>query len=75
MPLPVFRELLKTQFTKQGHLTDLRVIDRKVHETYAHIESFNMAYYNPDHVRNYLLRENVDPKPKDFLSKFLAGKD
>lgn len=33
-----------------------------------------MAYYNMDHVRNILFRENIDPTSKDFLSRFLAGK-
>ena len=32
------------------------------------------AFYNPDHVRNYLFRENVEAPAKDFLSKFLSGK-
>lgn len=39
------------------------------------MESIRMAYYNPDHVRNYLFAENVEAKPKDFLSKFLNGKE
>jgi hypothetical protein len=75
IPMPVFREILKKQFTKHAHISDLRVIDRQVEECEMHMESIDMAYYNPDHVRNYLLRENVEPKAKDFLSKFLAGKD
>lgn len=42
---------------------------------FQHIEAFEWGWYNPDHVRNYLLRENIDPKPKDFLSKFLQKVD
>ena len=42
---------------------------------FQHMESIRMAYYNPDHVRNYLFAENVEAKPKDFLSKFLNGKE
>uniref|UniRef100_A0A1I7YYQ9 NADH dehydrogenase [ubiquinone] 1 alpha subcomplex subunit 6 n=1 Tax=Steinernema glaseri TaxID=37863 RepID=A0A1I7YYQ9_9BILA len=75
MPLPVFRAVLKKQFTKNAHLSDLRVIDRKVAETHQHMQSIRYAFYNPDHVRNYLFRENVDAKPKDFLSQFLSGKE
>lgn len=75
MPLGVFRAVIKKQFTKNGHLTDVRVVDRMVGETHMHMESIRMAYYNPDHVRNYLFAENVDAKPKDFLSKFLNGKE
>ncbi|TMS38987.1 hypothetical protein L596_005595 [Steinernema carpocapsae] len=43
MPLPVFRAVLKKQFTKNANLTDLRVIDRKVAET--HQMSFCVSQY------------------------------
>lgn len=33
-PLPVFREVLKNQFVKNAHVNDLRIIDRKVEETW-----------------------------------------
>ncbi|KAI6176022.1 NADH dehydrogenase [ubiquinone] 1 alpha subcomplex subunit 6 [Aphelenchoides bicaudatus] len=74
VPLPIFREILKKQFTKNAHIADVRVIDRKVAECYMDIEAIEMRYYNTDHVRNMLFKENIDPKAKDFLSKFLAGK-
>ncbi|KAI6236188.1 Complex 1 LYR protein and Methyltransferase type 11 domain containing protein [Aphelenchoides besseyi] len=73
IPLPVFRNVLKNEFTKNAHHTDIRIIDRKVAECYKDIEAIQMAYYNPEHVRNYLFRENIDPKAKDFLSQFLSG--
>ncbi|KAI6198300.1 Complex 1 LYR protein and Methyltransferase type 11 domain containing protein [Aphelenchoides fujianensis] len=73
LPLPVFRNVLKREFTKNAHITDVRIIDRKVGECYKDIESIQWAFYNPDHVRNFLFRENVEPKAKDFLSKFLSG--
>ncbi|CAJ0582573.1 unnamed protein product, partial [Mesorhabditis spiculigera] len=75
MPLPVFRAVLKQQFVKNAHIQDVRIVDRLVGEAHQHIYSIRYAFYNPDHVRNYLFRENVEPKPKDFLSKFLIGKD
>ncbi|CAD5221027.1 unnamed protein product [Bursaphelenchus okinawaensis] len=74
-PLPVFREIIKKQFLKNAHVKDLRIIDRKVGEGYKDIESIEWAWYNPDHVRNFLFRENLEPKPKDFLSKFLQKVD
>lgn len=43
--------------------------------SFQHMYAIQYAFYNPDHVRNYLFRENVEPKPKDFLSKFLNGQD
>ena len=54
MPLGVFRAVLKQQFTANAAIKDIRVIDRKVGETHQHMEAIRMAYYNPDHVRNYL---------------------
>ncbi|RCN35134.1 complex 1 protein [Ancylostoma caninum] len=33
MPLGVFRSVLKQQFMKNAHITDLRIIDRLVGET------------------------------------------
>lgn len=74
MPLGVFRAVLKQQFTANAAIKDIRVIDRKVGETHQHMEAIRMAYYNPDHVRNYLFKENIEAPPKDFLGKFLAGK-
>ncbi|KAL6739031.1 complex 1 protein [Ancylostoma duodenale] len=75
MPLGVFRSVLKQQFMKNAHITDLRIIDRLVGETKQHMYAIRYAFYNPDHVRNYLFRENVEAKPKDFLSKFLNGQE
>ncbi|KJH47037.1 complex 1 protein [Dictyocaulus viviparus] len=75
MPLGVFRSVLKQQFMKNAHITDVRIIDRLVSETKQHMYSIEYGFYNPDHVRNYLFRENVEAKPKDFLSKFLSGQE
>ncbi|CAJ0602541.1 unnamed protein product [Cylicocyclus nassatus] len=75
MPLGVFRSVLKKQFMKNSQITDFRVIDRLVEETKQHMVAIQYAFYNPDHVRNYLFRENVEAKPKDFLSKFLNGQE
>ncbi|MFH4979113.1 hypothetical protein AB6A40_005822 [Gnathostoma spinigerum] len=75
IPLPIFRAILKKQFTKNAHLSDLRIIDRKVAECEQDIVSVKWAFYNPEHVRNMLFRENIETKPKDFLTNFLNGKE
>jgi NADH dehydrogenase (ubiquinone) 1 alpha subcomplex subunit 6 len=75
MTLPAFRAVIKREFLKNGHITDTHVIDRHVYEVHNHLYSIRFDFYNPDHVRNYLFRENVDEKPTDFLSKFLAGNE
>lgn len=75
MPLSVFRAALKKQFTNNSHLTDFRVIDRKIAECRQSILACRKSWYNPHHLRNILFRENVEPKPKDFLSTFLRSKN
>ncbi|CEF69833.1 NADH dehydrogenase [ubiquinone] 1 alpha subcomplex subunit 6 [Strongyloides ratti] len=75
MPLSVFREILKKQFLKNKNIQDVRIIDRKVAECRNDLLSIKYYFYNPDHVRNMLFRENLDAKPADFLSKFLSGKN
>uniref|UniRef100_A0A914HDK4 Uncharacterized protein n=1 Tax=Globodera rostochiensis TaxID=31243 RepID=A0A914HDK4_GLORO len=75
IPIPVFREVLKNQFTKNAHITDVRIVDRKVDECKQHMVAMKFYYYNEYHVRNMLFAENIEPKPKDFLSKFLHGKE
>nr|CAD2138885.1 unnamed protein product [Meloidogyne enterolobii]CAD2183800.1 unnamed protein product [Meloidogyne enterolobii] len=75
IPLPVFREVLKKEFMKNAHIQDVRIIDRKVEEARQHLVALKYFFYNEYHVRNMLFAENIEPKPKDFLSKFLHGKD
>ncbi len=74
-PLPDFRFTLKKEFLKNAHLTDIRAIDRLVQK--AEVELVNCQRYlnNYDHIKNYLYKENIEPKPTDFLSKFFAGKE
>ena len=50
------------------------VIDGGTKESGEKLVEHIRRYYNTDHVRNMLFRENIDPKAKDFLSKFLSGK-
>ncbi|VDN20236.1 unnamed protein product [Gongylonema pulchrum] len=74
MPLSVFRAALKKQFTINSHLSDLRIIDRKIAECRQVMLACQKAWYNEYHLRNVLFRENVEAKPKDFLSTFLHSK-
>ncbi|KAM3725179.1 NADH dehydrogenase [ubiquinone] 1 alpha subcomplex subunit [Dirofilaria immitis] len=75
MPLSVFRAALKKQYTSNAHLTDFRIIDRKIAECRQAILACKKNWYNSYHLRNMLFRENVEAKPKDFLSTFLRGKN
>ncbi|CAG9530428.1 unnamed protein product, partial [Cercopithifilaria johnstoni] len=75
MPLSVFRAALKKQYTNNAHLTDFRVIDRKIAECRQVILACQKNWYNSYHLRNVLFRENIEAKPKDFLSTFLRSKN
>lgn len=75
MPLPVFRMLIKKEFMKNAHIKDIRVIDRMVEEAKQHLYALDYYFYNEEHLRNYFYREDLQEKPKDFMTKFLHGKD
>ena len=75
MPLSEYRLLVKDQFLKYSHVADPRAIDRLVAQAELDLMSAKKTYYNPEHIRNKLLRENIVRKPQDFLSRFFAGKD
>nr|CRZ25075.1 BMA-COQ-3 [Brugia malayi] len=75
MPLSVFRAALKKQYINNAHLTDFRVIDRKIAECRQVMLACQKHWYNSYHLRNNLFRENVEAKPKDFLSTFLRSKN
>ncbi|VDK84913.1 unnamed protein product [Litomosoides sigmodontis] len=75
MPLSVFRAALKKQYTNNAHLTDFRIIDRKIAECRQVMLACQKTWYNSYHLRNVLFRENVEAKPKDFLSTFLRSKN
>ncbi|KAI1716594.1 NADH dehydrogenase [ubiquinone] 1 alpha subcomplex subunit 6 [Ditylenchus destructor] len=75
IPLPLLREMFKNEYVKHKHLQDIRVIDRKVEEAKQHMNSMNFNFYTSPMIRNYLLGENIEAKPKDFLSRFLECKD
>jgi hypothetical protein len=90
MPLAQFRLLIKDQFMKTAHIRDPRIVDRLVSKVCVscsplivlplsqgelELMATKLRWNNPDHIQNYLSRENVERKANDFLSKFFRGKE
>lgn len=69
------RLAIKRQFVKNAGVADPRAVDMLTRR--AETELFNtIAGHNQScHVLNSLFGEYLEPKPKDFLSRFLTGKD
>lgn len=68
------REKLKEEFVKRKHVTDVRVIDMLVIKGQMELKETVEFWKQKGHLMNYF-QETIEPKPTDFLSKFVAGKE
>ncbi|KAK2576981.1 hypothetical protein KPH14_011944 [Odynerus spinipes] len=65
-------EKIRSEFMKHKHVTDLRVIDLLVLKGHMEfMEIINM--WKPVGNLLFHFKDTHNPKPKDFLGKFLAG--
>jgi len=65
---------LREMFEQNRHVTDIRVIDMLVIKGQMELSEVVNQYKQVCHIMNYF-KETHNPKPKDFISKFLAGKN
>merc|ERR1712002_162959 len=66
------REKLREEFEKHRHVQDIRTIDMLVIKGQMELKE-TVEIWKQKHGIMAYWRDSVDPRPKDFLSKFLDG--
>ncbi|XP_043787634.1 NADH dehydrogenase [ubiquinone] 1 alpha subcomplex subunit 6 [Apis laboriosa] len=68
------QQKLREEFKRNAHINDLRVIDLLLIKGQMELQEVCAQWKPPATVLNYW-KETHEPKPKDFMSKFLSGQD
>lgn len=66
------RGKLKEQFVKNKDISDVRVVDMLVIKGQMELKETIQIWKQKGHIMRYW-QESLEPKPTDFLSKFMAG--
>jgi len=66
------REKLKEEFIKNKDIADVRVIDMLVIKGQMELKETIKIWKQKGHIMRFW-KESLEPKPTDFLSKFMAG--
>lgn len=66
------RDKLKEEFVKNKDITDMRVVDMLVIKGQMELKETAQIWKQKGHIMRYW-KETVEPKPADFLSKFLSS--
>merc|ERR1711915_54288 len=70
------RLVLRNSFKKNARVKDIRVIDMLVIKGQQDLKEVVEHWKQPNHIMaKWFSEENVKERPKDFISKFLAGHD
>ncbi|CAG9806208.1 unnamed protein product [Chironomus riparius] len=65
---------LREMFLRHKEVSDVRVIDMLVIKGQMELKECTKQWKQKGHVMNYW-QETVEPKPADFLSKFMSGQN
>ena len=68
------RKKLREEFMRHANVTDIRVIDLLTVKGQMELQETAMLWKTTGGLMNYW-KETCEPKPKDFMSKFLAGRE
>ncbi|GAB0086084.1 NADH dehydrogenase [Sergentomyia squamirostris] len=68
------REKLREEFMKHKDVSDIRVIDMLVIKGQMELKETVEIWKQKGHIMRYF-KETYEPKPTDFLSKFLSGQN
>jgi NADH dehydrogenase (ubiquinone) 1 alpha subcomplex subunit 6 len=74
LPLPVVRAKIRQEFERYRHIQDPRVADILIHKGNLELQETMALWKQPSQLLYMLRREEADPKPTDFLSKFYEGR-
>jgi len=70
------RTVLRQQFKKNAALRDIRVIDMHVVKGQQDLKEVVEHWKQPNHIMaKWFPEDNIEEKPKDFISKFLSGQE
>ncbi|KAG5880360.1 hypothetical protein JTB14_025779 [Gonioctena quinquepunctata] len=68
------RTKLREEFTKYNNIQDIRLIDMMVIKGQMELKEVVNMWKQKGHIMTFF-KDTVEPKPKDFMSKFFSGKD
>jgi len=68
------RDKLREVFYRNSNVTDTRVIDMMVIKGQMELTETVLKFKQQCHLLKYF-NDTIQPRPKDFISRFLGGKD
>ncbi|CAH8542848.1 unnamed protein product [Schistosoma rodhaini] len=74
LTVPVLHARLREEFRKNKDIKDLRIIDLLIHRWQNELLEVAHLWKSDTHVMDFFREDYRPEKPKDFLDKFLSGK-
>ncbi|XP_053207257.1 NADH dehydrogenase [ubiquinone] 1 alpha subcomplex subunit 6-like [Panonychus citri] len=74
LTVPQIHDKLREKFRQNKNVTDLRVIDMLLIRGHLELQEIIDGISQGFHIYKYFKEDYVQPKPRDFMSKFLSGK-